>query len=298
MPMSIGMGLVFVPITLLGTGGVRDDDAGLASGLFNTAQQVGGSLGLAILSTLAASRTAQVAHTATSHAAALASGYQVAFAAAAVMLGVGGLILAVGLRRRHLEGIEVELTPSTVRAGIGRGTLFRNYPTKEHLIAAIVVERMNEAIARGRELADADDPDAALFEFLEDTVGRQQTDRALFEAVEDTWLANADIRAAHAAFVGALETLLGRAQEAGAVRGDVGAMDVLMLLKGVCQAATAFAHLDPDIAARQLDLVRSALAPQTGATPALRGRAPTLDDIDAAFAPADAAPQVAAKQGI
>ncbi len=50
-PMTIGMGLVFVPITLLGTGGVRADDAGLASGLFNTAQQVGGSLGLAILST-------------------------------------------------------------------------------------------------------------------------------------------------------------------------------------------------------------------------------------------------------
>ena len=56
LPLSIGMGLAFVPITLLGTGGVGDDDAGLASGLFNTAQQVGGSLGLAILSTLAASK--------------------------------------------------------------------------------------------------------------------------------------------------------------------------------------------------------------------------------------------------
>jgi len=56
-PMSLGMGLTFVPITLLGTSGVRGEDAGLASGLFNTAQQVGGSLGLAILSTLAASRT-------------------------------------------------------------------------------------------------------------------------------------------------------------------------------------------------------------------------------------------------
>ena len=57
MPMSIGMGLTFVPITLLGTGGVDGRDAGLASGLFNTAQQVGGSLGLAILASLAASQT-------------------------------------------------------------------------------------------------------------------------------------------------------------------------------------------------------------------------------------------------
>ena len=65
MPMSIGMGLAFVPITLLGTSGVKPDDAGLASGLFNTAQQVGGSLGLAILSTLAASQTANLLHSPT-----------------------------------------------------------------------------------------------------------------------------------------------------------------------------------------------------------------------------------------
>jgi EmrB/QacA subfamily drug resistance transporter len=116
MPMSIGMGLVFVPITLLGTGGVSREDAGLASGLFNTAQQVGGSLGLAILATLAASRTGHVIHTASSHASALVSGYQVAFGAAAVMLGAGGLILAATVRQRHLDGIELELSPSAIAA--------------------------------------------------------------------------------------------------------------------------------------------------------------------------------------
>ena len=47
---SIGMGLVFVPITLIATSGVPADDAGLASGLFNTSQQIGGALGLAVLS--------------------------------------------------------------------------------------------------------------------------------------------------------------------------------------------------------------------------------------------------------
>ena len=121
MPMSIGMGLTFVPITLLGTGGVGDDDAGLASGLFNTAQQVGGSLGLAILATLAASQTSSVLHDASGHIATAAiaarvSGYHVAFAAAAIMLGIGAVILVVGLRRRHLEGLELELTPSAITA--------------------------------------------------------------------------------------------------------------------------------------------------------------------------------------
>ena len=54
---SIGMGLVFVPITLIATSGVPVDDAGLASGLFNTAQQIGGALGLALLLTLATNKT-------------------------------------------------------------------------------------------------------------------------------------------------------------------------------------------------------------------------------------------------
>jgi predicted MFS family arabinose efflux permease len=120
MPMSIGMGLTFVPITLLGTGGVSGEDAGLASGLFNTAQQVGGSLGLAILSTLAASQTSSLLHGGASHAAAAlaarVSGYHVAFAAAAIMLGVGAVILGVLLRREHLRGLELELTPSAAAA--------------------------------------------------------------------------------------------------------------------------------------------------------------------------------------
>jgi EmrB/QacA subfamily drug resistance transporter len=117
-PMSIGMGLVFVPITLLGTGGVGREDAGLASGLFNTAQQVGGSLGLAILSTLAASKTAALLGPHASQAAAVAarvSGYHVAFAAAAGMLGAGAIILAVALRKRDLERFEtaeLELPPA------------------------------------------------------------------------------------------------------------------------------------------------------------------------------------------
>jgi EmrB/QacA subfamily drug resistance transporter len=115
MPMSIGMGLTFVPITLMGTSGVTGEDAGLASGLFNTAQQVGGSLGLAILSTLAASQTTSLlrvpgrAATQAGHVSALVSGYHVAFLAAAIMLAIGVVLLAVGLRRRHMRDVEAAI---------------------------------------------------------------------------------------------------------------------------------------------------------------------------------------------
>jgi EmrB/QacA subfamily drug resistance transporter len=118
MPLSIGLGLVFVPVTLLGTSGMSNDDAGLASGLFNSSQQVGGSLGLAILSTLAANHTANLLSHGTvgqaAHTAATVSGYQVAFTAAAAMLAAGAVLLVVLLRRRHLEG--VELDPAAVVA--------------------------------------------------------------------------------------------------------------------------------------------------------------------------------------
>ena len=109
-PMSIGMGLVFVPITLLATSGVSADDAGLASGLFNTSQQVGGSLGLAILSTLAASQTTRVltAHD-TTVLAARVSGYHVAFLAAAIMLAGGAAIMAFALRKSHIQEVEAEI---------------------------------------------------------------------------------------------------------------------------------------------------------------------------------------------
>ncbi len=313
-----------------------DNDAGLASGLFNTAQQVGGSLGLAILSTLAASKTSSVlgglhggVSTAATNAAKV-SGYQVAFIAAAVMLAAGGVILGgdgatprpgehrprAGAFRRRGVGESVAMTPAervlradaernrrrlldaaealfrergldvgvaeiAERAGVGRGTLFRNFPSKEDLIAAIVVERMGEAVERGRALLDAPDPGEALFEFLAEIAGRQQLDRALFEAVADTWLANDEIRAAHAEIVGVLGDLLGRAQAAGAVRADIGAMDVLMLLKGVCETAFAFAHVDSEIVPRHLDLLRAAIRADP-AQHALRGRTPTLEDVERA----------------
>src|SRR5204863_10135108 len=107
----------------MATGGVSDNDAGLASGLFNTAQQVGGSLGLAILASLAATQTGNVLHglgaaaaTPTAQLAARVSGYHVAFAAAAAMLGAGALILVLALRHRHVRALETDLVPAPVPA--------------------------------------------------------------------------------------------------------------------------------------------------------------------------------------
>jgi AcrR family transcriptional regulator len=182
------------------------------------------------------------------------------------------------------RGLEVGVGEISDKAGVGRGTLFRNFPSKEHLIAAIVVERIHQMVDRGRAQLDAEDAGEALFGLLDESVGLQQTDRALFDALDDNWLTNDEIHAAHVEMMGVLDALVARAQAAGAVREDVGAVDVMMMVKGVCEATRSFQHVDPAIGGRQLDLVRAALSPSPGCRP-LRGQPPALEDLDPAAIP-------------
>jgi EmrB/QacA subfamily drug resistance transporter len=87
---TFGVGLSFVPITLSATNGVAPADAGLASGLINTTRQIGGSLGLAVLLTVASSRSHALVHD-TAHAAETA-GFTRAFEVAAVLLVLAAVI--------------------------------------------------------------------------------------------------------------------------------------------------------------------------------------------------------------
>ena len=103
---SLGMGAVFMPLTLIATTGLADEDQGLASGLFNTSQQIGGALGLAVLSTLATSRTQAAGGTPLQG---LVAGFHWAFAAGAVvMLAALGVMVAL-LRTRHVARIEEQV---------------------------------------------------------------------------------------------------------------------------------------------------------------------------------------------
>jgi EmrB/QacA subfamily drug resistance transporter len=110
-PQSIGMGLTFVPVTLIATTNVADEDAGLASGLFNTSQQVGGSLGLAILSTLAADKTANVLADGAQPPQALVEGFNAAFFAGAVLIMIGALLMLFLVRREDVANVNPEAAP-------------------------------------------------------------------------------------------------------------------------------------------------------------------------------------------
>jgi hypothetical protein len=115
MLMAFGLGLTFVPVTLIATTNVDASDAGLASGLLNTSQQLGGAVGLAVLTTLAANATTSALaglHGATSAAArvsALVSGFRTAFLVSALLIFAGAVLLALLVRRSDVA--EVDAAP-------------------------------------------------------------------------------------------------------------------------------------------------------------------------------------------
>src|SRR3954468_7673768 len=134
---AVGLGFAFVPVTIAAVAGTRHDEAGLASGLINTSQQVGGALGLAILASIANTRTADVlasgGHTA---AFALTEGFKLAF-----MVGAGFAILAVVLA----------------------AVMISSRDSREHAVAAQTVEAARERAAacpavRGRRLTEPAPP--------------------------------------------------------------------------------------------------------------------------------------------
>ena len=101
---AVGMGFSFVPISIAALAGVQPSEAGLASGLINTSQQVGGALGIAALSAVATSTTADQLAAGSQRALALTDGFQAAFVGGAAVAVVGVLVALFVVRGRDLAG--------------------------------------------------------------------------------------------------------------------------------------------------------------------------------------------------
>jgi EmrB/QacA subfamily drug resistance transporter len=114
-----GGGLVLSALTVLGMSGAGPDDAGVVSGLFNTGQQVGGALGVAVLSTLAAAHTGDLLAAGHSAAAATIGGFRLAFGVGAALLAAGFVLALVVLRQPAAPVPEAEVEVEAVPIKVG-----------------------------------------------------------------------------------------------------------------------------------------------------------------------------------
>ena len=109
---AVGLGFSFVPISIAALAGVQPAEAGLASGLLNTSQQIGGALGIAVLSSIATATTSDQLATGAQPAFALTDGFQDAFIAGGLVAFVGILVSIFVVRGRDLQEVpEVEVEP-------------------------------------------------------------------------------------------------------------------------------------------------------------------------------------------
>jgi AcrR family transcriptional regulator len=172
-------------------------------------------------------------------------------------------VLAAAEQALASAGVGVPLDEIARQAGVGAGTVYRHFPSKDALIEAVVASRMARMAADARSAAAQADPGSAFFGFFARMVGWIAFNKALVAALDRrTGLAAAS--GSKREFQAALSELRVRAQRAGAIRGDVDDDDVVALLAG-CVAMVSVRGSEDRMVALACDALRPAT---TSALPA------------------------------
>jgi AcrR family transcriptional regulator len=168
-------------------------------------------------------------------------------------------VLAAAQEAFAAEGLAVPLDEIARRAGVGAGTVYRHFPTKEALFEAIVLGRLRQLAEVLRGHADSPDPGAAFFRTLTELVEQNSMKRDLVDALARTGRdLSGPLSAVRVEMRDALGVLLRRAQAVGAVRADVDVRDLGTLLSAVFLAAQ---QNDGEMPQRALAVIRDGLRP-------------------------------------
>lgn len=166
-------------------------------------------------------------------------------------------VLDVAYETFAADGLAVPIDEIARRAGVGAGTVYRHFPTKDALFRAVVEDRILRIVAQGRALLEREPRGEALFAFLRALVlSWGATDRGLSEALAGSGIdVGTAIPGAEAGFMTLLGDLLRAAQDAGVVRTDIAAPQIKALLVGL-QAVQEYAD---DAADRIVEVVLDGL---------------------------------------
>ena len=156
------------------------------------------------------------------------------------------------------KGAEAGVPEIAARAGVGKGTVYRCFPTKEHLVSAVLLERLRWFTDRAREAAERPDAWQAFVDLLLGSAERQAGDCS-FSAGLAHESALPEVAAAREAMHEAMDRLMARAQAQGAMREGVTSRDVKVLFTGTAQMLRAEGNRDPADWRRYAELVANAL---------------------------------------
>ncbi|MFG1922768.1 TetR/AcrR family transcriptional regulator [Cryptosporangium sp. NPDC048952] len=172
------------------------------------------------------------------------------------------LLLAAAADEFAEHGVDASVADIARRAGVGKGTVFRHFPTKDDLVAAIVRSRVEELNAVAEELLTADEPGAALFEFVTVAARRQrERDLSFLQSAGAQTPIDAQQRMAEL-----IDRLVDRARDHGAVRPDITGTDVLLLMCAPNYVVGYAPNASPDLWQRYLAIIVDGLRPE-GARP-------------------------------
>jgi AcrR family transcriptional regulator len=163
-------------------------------------------------------------------------------------------------------GIDASVDAIVARAGVGIGTLYRHFPTREALVDAIVGERTGEIVGLVEDALRCDDPARGLRQLLEQMVTLQRGDRVLKELLMRYAPSEELVGEVHARIEELSEQLLERAREQGVLRADFTLADLTVLVWSLRPILDATSDIAPDAWRRHLDFVLDGLRPQA-ATP-------------------------------
>jgi AcrR family transcriptional regulator len=164
------------------------------------------------------------------------------------------------------SGLDVTVAEIARRAGIGKGTVFRHFATKEQLLVAIAADLYQRLRETGENLLSAEDPAAALLEFMTSVAEMHVTNRTLAQVSGCDFLHDPTTAAAQTALTHVADALVDRARRADGVREDITGVDVLLLSAGACHAAEPLRALDPALWRRYLATIFDGMRP-AGAHP-------------------------------
>lgn len=140
-------------------------------------------------------------------------------------------VLEVAYDTFAADGLGVPIDEIARRAGVGAGTVYRHFPTKEALFVAVIAHRLRWISDSARALLESEAPGEALFTFLREMVRTGAADHGLVDALVGYGLdLETAAPGAEAAFLDMLGELLSDAQQAGTVRPDVGVPEIKALL--------------------------------------------------------------------